>query len=99
MRVVDDDETVTQRVTQTRLDEVVQLRLGDAHVTGDVPRQLDHGDERLAQLQLVVLVTLGRQSELSRGQGAYVPRDVVTPTLDRHTYSLEQICTVEHSTT
>ena len=81
MCVLDDDETVTQRVTQTGLDEVVKLGLGDVDVAGDVPRQLDHGDERLTQLQLVVLVAFGRQRELSRGQRAYVPRDVVTPAL------------------
>ena len=58
--------------------------LRDGNIPCDVPREVDHGHDRLVLLDLVPLVSLHRQLVGALSQGAHVPRDVVAPAVGLH---------------
>lgn len=60
--------------------ELEQPRIGDFDISCQIPRQVNHGNDRFEGLQFVPLVTLDRQLILSSGQRPDVPGDIVAPT-------------------
>ncbi len=58
-----------------------QFWVGDLHVTGQVPRDVNDWDDGLVALDLVVFVSKDGQLVLLPGDWSHIPGNVVAPAL------------------
>ena len=70
---------VLQRLMQDEFDQFEQRPIVDAHVAGDVPREMNHGHERFARAQAIPFVAFDGSVVLCSGQWTDVPGNVIAP--------------------